>query len=99
MGLIFYTSYYSELWLINRGNLTDKLWYDTYDRNTTMEDYGKLNGLNFNLEELEESFFDKFTGIQRTEQIYYFKSFQLFCLLIIFKAGNNMVRILEINKT
>ena len=25
VGLIFDTSYYSELWLINRGNLTDKL--------------------------------------------------------------------------
>ena len=87
MGLIFDTSYYSKLWLINRGNFTDKLWCVNYDRNLTIEDYGKLNGHNFNLEELEESFFDKFTGIQRTEQIYYFKSFQSFCLLIIFKAG------------
>ena len=43
-----------------------------------------MNGHNFNL---EKSFFDKFTGIQRTKKIYYFKSFQSFCLLIIFKAG------------
>ena len=70
--------------VINRGNFTDKLWYDNNDRNLTMEDYGKLNGHNFNLKEL---FFDKFSGIQRTKQKYYLKSFQLFCLLIIFKAG------------
>ena len=53
MGLIFDTSYYSKLWWINRGNLTEfkngGLW--------------KLNGHNFNLKEL---FFDKFSGIQRT---------------------------------
>ena len=64
MGLIFDTSYYSKLWLINRGNITDKHWYDNNDRNLTMEDYGKLNGHNFNLKEL---FFDKFSGIQRTK--------------------------------
>ena len=64
MGLIFDTSYYSKLWLINRGIITDKHWYDNYDRNLTMEDYGKLNGHNFNLKEL---FFDKFSGKQRTK--------------------------------
>ena len=68
--------------VINRGNFTDKLWYDNYDRNLTIEDYGKLNSHNFNLEELEESFFDKFSGIQRTKQKYYFKSFQLFLLYL-----------------
>ena len=40
VGLIFDTSYYSELWLINMGSLTDKIWYD--DRNTTMEGYEKI---------------------------------------------------------
>ena len=29
VGLLINTSYYSKLWLINRGNLTDKHWYDT----------------------------------------------------------------------
>ena len=41
VGLLIDTSYYSKLWLINRGNLTDELWYDTYDRDATMEVYGK----------------------------------------------------------
>ena len=61
VGLVFDTCYYSELWLINMGNLTDKLWYDIYDRNTIK--YGNFNGLNFNLEELEEIFCDKITCI------------------------------------
>ena len=77
VGLVFDTSYYSELWLINMGNLADKIWYDIYDRNTTMDGYDKFIGDNFNLEEFKETFFDKFTGIQRTAQIYYDKSYQM----------------------
>ena len=38
VGLVFDISYYSELRLIDMGNLTDKSWYDIYDRNSTMED-------------------------------------------------------------
>ena len=75
VGLVFDTSYYSELWLINMVYLADKIWYD--DRNTTMDGYDKFIGDNFNLEEFKETFFDKFTGIQRTAQIYYDKSYQM----------------------
>ena len=47
VSLVQIINYYSELWLINMGNLTDKSWYDIYERNTIK--YDKFNGLIFDL--------------------------------------------------
>ena len=61
--------------MINISNLTDKTWYDIYERNTIK--YDKFNGFNFNLDELEDFFCDKFTGIQRAAHIDYDGGYQM----------------------